>query len=100
MATDPARGFRRQTGCRSSNVFGTEWKHETCSLSAYAGQTVLLAFRAFNDPATLGADDSIEPGFWIDNVELGRDEISDGSTLSGWKSFTETRPHPVSNYTV
>ena len=31
------------------------WKPQTCDTSGYAGQTVLLSFRAFNDPGTLGA---------------------------------------------
>lgn len=76
------------------------WKAETCSLSAYAGQTVLLAFRAFNDPATLGSTDLIPPGFWVDNVKVGATLVSDGSSLVGWKSFSETRPTSVSNFTV
>jgi hypothetical protein len=76
------------------------WRPQTCSLSAYAGQTVLLAFRAFNDPATLGQTPAIPPGFWVDNVRLGTTLVSDGSTLAGWRSFTEVRPNPVAGYTV
>jgi hypothetical protein len=80
--------------------FSGAWRPETCDLSAYAGQSVLLAFRTFNDPATLGADDSIPPGFWIDNVSLGSTSLSDGSSLTGWKSFSETKPSTVAGYTV
>ena len=80
--------------------FSETWKAETCSLSAYAGQTVLLSFRAFNDPATLGTDPATPPGFWVDDVMVGTTLISDGSTLEGWKSATETRPNPVSGFTV
>ena len=81
--------------------FSGTFEAETCSLSAYQGQTVLLAFRAFNDPATLGTDPTVTPGFWVDDVKIGDNPpISDGSSLAGWKSFTETRPNPVSNYTV
>ena len=76
------------------------FKPETCDLSAYAGQTVLLAFRAFNDPATLGTDRAIRPGFWVDNVKVGTTSISDGSSLDGWKSFTETKPNTVAGFTV
>jgi hypothetical protein len=76
------------------------WRNQTCSLSAYAGQSVLLAFRAINDPAVLGQTGNVPPGFWVDDVMIGGTSISDGSSLAGWKSFTETRPNPVSGYTV
>jgi hypothetical protein len=76
------------------------WLPQTCSLSAYAGQTVLLAFRAFNDPAVLGESPDIPPGFWVDDISVGGTLISDGSTLEGWKSFTETRPLTVAGFTV
>jgi len=61
---------------------------------------VLLAFRAFNDPAVLGQTGNVPPGFWVDDVMIGSALISDGTSLDGWKSFTETRPNPVSGYTV
>jgi hypothetical protein len=80
--------------------YSVTWKPQTCSLSAYAGQTVLLAFRAFNDPASLGTEPSVLPGFWVDDVEVGGTLISDGASLAGWQSFTEVRPNPVSGYTV
>ena len=73
---------------------------QTCSLAAYAGQDVLLAFRAFNDPATLGNDETSTPGFWVDNVTVGGSVISEGDSLTGWKSFTETKPNTVAGYTV
>jgi hypothetical protein len=75
------------------------WKSETCSLAGYTGN-VLLAFRAFNDPATLGESSAIAPGFWVDNVKIGTTTISDGSTLSGWKSPTEVRPGTVADFVV
>ena len=80
--------------------FSGAWKAETCSLAAYAGQNVLLAFRAFNDPGTLGQDTSVPPGFWVDDVTVGGTLISDGTTLAGWKSATETHPNTVSGFTV
>ncbi len=76
------------------------WKAETCSLAAYAGQTVLLAFRVFDDPASLGTDATIPPGFWVDNVKVGTTVLTDGSSTAGWKSFTEIKPVPVSGYVV
>jgi Immune inhibitor A-like, MAM domain len=75
------------------------WKAETCSLAGYSGN-VLLAFRAFNDPATLGESAAIDPGFWVDNVKIGSTLISDGSSLAGWRSPTEVRPGTVSNFVV
>jgi hypothetical protein len=80
--------------------FSGSWKPETCSLSAYAGTTVLLAFRVFNDPAVLGESAAVPPGFWVDDVRVGGTLISDGSTLAGWRSFTEVRPSTVAGFTV
>jgi Immune inhibitor A peptidase M6 len=80
--------------------FSGTFRPQTCSLADYAGQNVLLAFRAFNDPATLGTDPGTAPGFWVDNVKVGTTVISDGSTLTGWKSFTETKPNTVAGFTV
>ena len=76
------------------------WKPETCSLADYAGQTVLVAFRTFNDPATLGTTGAIPAGVWIDNVAVGGSPVSDGSTLDGWQSFTQVKPPTVAGYTV
>jgi hypothetical protein len=59
---------------------------------------VLLAFRAFNDPATLGESSAVAPGFWVDNVAIGTTLVSDGSTLTGWQSPTQVRPTSVSNF--
>ena len=73
---------------------------QTCSLAPYAGQRVLLAFRAFNDPAFTGWDPSVPAGFWVDNVRVGPALVSDGSSLVGWKSFSETKPTTVAGYTV
>ncbi|HSC92258.1 MAG TPA: hypothetical protein VLB86_11440 [Gaiellaceae bacterium] len=80
--------------------FSGTWKAETCSLSAYAGQTVLLAFRTFNDPATLGESATVPPGFWVDDVAVGGTVVSDGSTLTGWRSPSEVRPDTVAGFTV
>ena len=76
------------------------WRPQSCSLAAYAGQTVLLSFRIFDDPASLGTDPAIPPGFWVDNVKVGASTLTDGSTTAGWRSFTQVRPVPVSGYVV
>jgi hypothetical protein len=67
---------------------------QTCDLSAWAGQTVGLAFRYFSDSNTHG------DGFWADNVMIDDTLISDGSTLEGWQSATEFNPVEVEAYTV
>jgi hypothetical protein len=67
---------------------------QTCDLSAYAGQTVGLAFRYFSDSNTHG------DGFWVDNVAVGGTEVSDGSTLDGWLSATQYNAVEVEGYTV
>jgi immune inhibitor InhA-like protein len=67
---------------------------QTCDLTPYAGQTVGLAFRVFNDGGV-----HFE-GFWVDNVAIDGTVISDGSTLAGWQSATEYNPVEVEGYTV
>ena len=76
------------------------WKAETCNLSAFAGQTVLVSFRNMTDPNTQGTGIPIPPGFWLDDVSLGGALLSDGSTLDGWMSATQARPIPVEGFTV
>jgi hypothetical protein len=67
---------------------------QTCDLTPYAGQTVGLAFRIFNDAGVHFT------GFWVDNVAIGGTVISDGSTLDGWQSATQYNPIEVEGYTV
>ena len=76
------------------------WKAETCSLAAYAGQTVLLSLRTINDPATQGTDPNIAPGFWVDDLAVGGTTISDGSSLAGWEHPSVVHPTPVHGFTV
>jgi hypothetical protein len=76
------------------------WRPQTCSLAAHAGQTVLLAFRAFNDPAVLGENPAVPPGFWVDDVAVGGTTISSGDDLAAWRSFTQVRPTTVANFVV
>jgi hypothetical protein len=65
-----------------------------CDLSAYAGQDVVLSFRLVTDGSVF------EDGFWVDDVMLNEEVLSDGSTLDGWSSLTEFRPIDVEGYTV
>jgi hypothetical protein len=70
------------------------WHTETFDLSAYAGQDVLLAFRYLTDS---GVD---LPGWWIDDVMVGGELISDGTSLEGWQTITQVNPLDVSGFTV
>jgi hypothetical protein len=76
------------------------WKAETCNLSAFAGQTILVSFRNMTDPNTQGNGIAIPPGFWLDDVTLGSTVLSDGSSLAGWLSATQARPLEVEGFTV
>ncbi len=67
---------------------------ESCDLSAFAGQTVVIAFR-------MVTDSSVQfDGFWVDDVAVDDTVLSDGSTLDGWSSRTEFNPIDVEGYTV
>ena len=67
---------------------------ETFDLSKYAGQTITIAFRYITDAATVG------DGFWVDNVKVGDQPVSDGTDLGAWKSLTQAHPVPVAGWTV
>jgi hypothetical protein len=70
------------------------WVNEEFDLSPYAGDDILLAFRYITDPGVT------EPGWWIDNVEVGGTEIADGESLAGWQTMTEIVPKAVAGFTV
>ncbi len=55
-----------------SGVTGV-WRPQSCSLSAYAGQSVLLSFRVVNDPAVQGNGVLPVPGMWVDDVKVNGD---------------------------
>jgi hypothetical protein len=65
---------------------------ESCDLSDYAGQTIVLAFRFVTD-SSVHFD-----GFWVDNVAVDGTVLSDGSTLDGWQSLTQYRPIDVRRF--
>ncbi|HET7235375.1 MAG TPA: peptidase M6 [Actinomycetota bacterium] len=67
---------------------------QTCDLSAYSDETVLLALRYVADASvTL-------PGFWVDDVDVDGTALTDGTTLEGWSSPTEINPVEVFGYSV
>ena len=63
-------------------------------LSSYRGGTILVAFRYVTDS---GVD---LPGWWIDDVSVGDQSISDGSSLDGFRSTSQVRPTRVTGFTV
>lgn len=63
-------------------------------LSGYAGQKILLGFRYVSD------GDGNAGGWLIDDVRVGDDEISDGTTLAGFRSPAQITPIPVHRFDV
>ena len=63
-------------------------------MSAFAGQTVHIAFRYVTDETVSW------PGIWIDDVAVGGELISDGSTLEGWQTPTQISPIPVHGFNL
>lgn len=71
-----------------------EWVTETFDLSAYAGRDILLSFRYLTDAGFA------LPGWWIDNVRVGTQLISDGTDLAEWQTATQVNPIEVAGFTV
>jgi hypothetical protein len=66
----------------------------TYDLSAYAGKRVLLGFRYVSDQ-------SVNNGGWsIDEASLGGTLVTDGSTLTGFRSPTQIVPQRVHAWSV
>jgi hypothetical protein len=80
------------------------WRAERCDLSAFAGRSVLLAFRHVTDGSVPGDPDdptaTIPPGFWLRNLTLAGAPVADGSSLGGWLSPSQARPTPVHGFTL
>jgi hypothetical protein len=70
------------------------WQRIRFNLERYAGRRVLLAFRYVTDGLVDG------PGWWIDRVALGKNVLSLGRKLGGWRSPTQIRRTPVSGWSV
>jgi hypothetical protein len=80
------------------------WRDERCDLSAFAGGSILLAFRHVTDGSIPGDPDdptaTIPPGFWLRNVTLAASPVADGASLTGWLSPSQARPTPVHGFTL
>lgn len=63
-------------------------------LSSYAGKQVLIAFRSVTDT-------NINMGGWaIDDIAVGGQVISDGTSTKPFKTITQIFPVPVANWSV
>ena len=80
------------------------WRNERCDLSAFAGRTVLLAFRHVTDGSVPGDPDdptaTIPPGFWLRGLTLAGTPVADGSSVAGWLSPSQARPTRVHGFTL
>jgi bacillopeptidase F (M6 metalloprotease family) len=70
------------------------WAAQTFDLSAYAGKTVVLAFRYISDGGVN------EGGWYIDDVNVGGTLINDGTSTAPFQSITQFRPTPVANWNL
>lgn len=81
------------TGKSGQGVFPA-WISTSFDLSAYRGKSILLAFRYVSDPRVTF------PGWWIDNVRVGGVLITNGTSLAGWKSFSQLNREHEGGFTV
>ena len=85
-------------------AYSSGWRNEHCSLNAYGGKSILLAFRHVTDGSTSGDPDdpaaTIPPGFWLRMLTLNGFPVADGASLAGWLSLSQARPAPVYGFTV
>ena len=91
---DPGASPTLIGNCPGLNGDSGGWVTETFDLTPYAGKTILLALRYVTDTNTRGT------GVWVDNVSVGGNVVSDGSSLAGWQTFTQIKPISVNGYTV
>ena len=72
----------------------TGFEPHSYDLSAYAGQSVLIAFRYVSDGGVN------EGGLLVDDITVGGTTVSDGSSLAPFKSLTQIHPIVVHNWNV
>lgn len=67
---------------------------QTFDLTAYAGKSVLIGFRYVSDG---GVNDG---GWYVDDVKVGGTLVSDGSSVTPFKTATQIRPVKVADWNV
>ncbi|WP_432971785.1 choice-of-anchor J domain-containing protein [Dactylosporangium sp. CA-233914] len=72
----------------------TGFEPHNFDLSAYAGKSILVAFRYVSDGGVN------EGGLLLDDIKLGGTLLSDGSSLAPFKSPTQIKPTTVKNWNV
>jgi hypothetical protein len=89
-------GDKTEAGPLGPGLNGTTTGFEPHSydLSAYAGQSILLSFRYVSDGGTN------EGGLLLDDIKLGGTLISDGTSLTPFKSPTQIKQVAVKNWNV
>ena len=76
------------------NGVATAFATQTFDLTAYAGKTVLLAFRYVSDGGVN------EGGWFVDNVKVGDTLVSDGTDVDVFKSATQVYATPIYAFNV
>jgi Immune inhibitor A peptidase M6 len=66
----------------------------SCDLSAWSGETVVVAFRLVTDGSVF------LDGMWVDDVAVDGTVLSNGSSLAGWQSPTQFNPVDVRAFTL
>jgi hypothetical protein len=72
----------------------TGFEAESYDLSAYAGQSILVAIRYVSDGGVN------EGGLLVDDITVGPTRVSDGSSLAPFDSPSEVHPTEVHNWNV
>jgi hypothetical protein len=78
----------------SGSADAPAWVHVTYDLSAYAGQSILLAFRYSSDSGTAGTiPPPPDPGWYLDNINVGGQALytDQASVPAGAKSIGQAR---------
>jgi hypothetical protein len=67
---------------------------QTFDLKDYAGKSVILGFRFLSDPLVN------QGGWYIDDIKVGNELISDGTSVAPFKSYSQMRPVQVQNWSL
>ncbi len=91
-------GFTGSSGCpagsQATQSCDPSWVEQSFDLSAHAGDDILVGFRYVTDGAVNGA------GWWIDDVEVGNRNLSQGTSVNDWQTYSELDPDSVEGFTL